>query len=112
MSLFTRDIQLLNIVFFNQFYPMSIVSQGLEEPKNREAVKDGLKLPIAVCTRQTPLDFCQVQSRQSGDLGPSCTIQVCGGLRPEAHEYCEVQRVAGRKKHTEHKAVSFCSCEF
>lgn len=93
--------------FFGQFYPMPLVGQRLEEAKNREAVKDALKLPIAVCTRQTPLDFCQVQSRQSGVLGPSCTMQACGALRPEAHEYCEVQRVAGRKKHTEHKTVSF-----
>lgn len=100
------------VFFFDQFYPMPVVGQRLEESKSRGALKDGLKLPIAVCRRQTPLDFCQVQSRQSGDLGPSCTMQAYGGLSPGEHEHCEVQRFARRKKHTEHKAVSFCSCEF
>lgn len=46
---------------------------------------------------KTPLDFCQIQFRQSGEHGPSCTMQACGGLTPKAHEYCEVQRDAGKK---------------
>lgn len=29
--------------FFGQFYPMPLAGQRLEEPKNRRAVKDGLK---------------------------------------------------------------------
>jgi len=110
LPLLTRNPQLLEIFSLDIFIPCQSVAQDYRNPRTGELY--GWFKTNYCCVCKIPLDFCQVQFRQSGDRGPRCTMQACGGLRPEAHEYCEVQRDAGRKKHTKHKAVSFCSSEF